>query len=403
MQALDILLLGVLFGQGESRFNLRHIRILRSLEHVAGAEELMDQLGARSCIGLKVRTLQPVQVVRMSKLTIRLVQSRKLQLSAGKYPAPVWLVVATLHQDLLFLKAIQKIRERIKAKLLYLLLQLPIAELGLGSRRSKVVAGWHSIVVEVVDNHRILVGGLLNVGAVFPPLPLGEMTVAEAEVVQLHLLEVLLRVLLRVVGGGELRVVVAVEVALVAEVVVTHDLLELGSGVGEVRLRVEALCQNCDVVVVLGCLHLTVNGADVHFLLVDHDHHLPLAFVLADTTELGASESVFTHVVVRPLWLLANKQRVRRALADSVHDLGLLLQELGNIHVLFDLRLQSDERGSALVLVLRAFKESLLVKRGAKVALPLTRIQLLPQDVVDQSILALVLVDLGCRYGMSAD
>ena len=200
-----------------------------------------------------------------------------------------------------------------------------------------------------------------------------------------------------------MRVVVAVEVALVAEVVVTHDLLELGSSVREVRLGVEALGQNCNVVVVLGCLHLAVNGTDVHFLLVDHDHHLPLAFVLADTTELRASERVFAHVVVRPLWLLANKQRVRRALADSVHDLGLLLQELGNIHVLFDLRLQSDERGGALVLVLRTFKESLLVKRGAKVALPLSRIQLLPKDVVDQSVLALLLMDLGCRYGMSAD
>lgn len=47
--------------------------------------------------------------------------------------------------------------------------------------------------------------------------------------------------------------------------------------------------------------------------------------------------------------------------------------------------------------MLGALEESLLVERGAKIALPLARVQLLlPQDVVDECVLVLVFMGLGC-------
>lgn len=342
MEALNVLFLRILLEQGEPRFRLVHIGTLRSLVVARGAEELMEQLGARGTVSV-AESLQCAQLGRLGRLAVHLLQSWQLHLSGSEQPAPVLEVVAVLHQHFLFLEAVEQLRQGVKAELLYLLLQLPVGELWLASGGSEVVARWHSLVVEVVADHGILVRGLLHVGTVFPPLPLGKVAVAYAVVFQMRLLQVLLRVLLRVVARGHLRVVVAVEVALVAEVVVSHDGLQLGGGVREVRLGIEALRQDGDVVVVLGRLHLAVNGADVHFLLVDHDHHLPLALVLAHSTELRAAERVLAHVVVWPLRFLADEDGVRRALADGVHDLGLLLQELGDIHVLLDLCLQSDE------------------------------------------------------------
>ena len=135
--------------------------------------------------------------------------------------------------------------------------------------------------------------------------------------------------------------VVVISLLIVSEVIIVDDLLQLCRSVRKVSLGMQSLSQNCDVIIVLGSLHLCVNGANVHFLLVDHDHHLPLAFVFADATELRASERVLTHVVVWPLWFLANKNCVWRALVDSAHDLVLHLLELFCKHVFFDLCLQT--------------------------------------------------------------
>ena len=168
---------------------------VRSLVATCGAKELLEQLGTRT-VCLDIQSLQRSQVVRLGRLGLHLMQSWELHLGRGEQSAPVLEVVAVLHSHLLFLETVQKMRQGVEAQLLYLLLQLPIGELWFPSSGSKVVAWWHSVVVEVIADHRVLVGRLLDVANVFPSLPLGEVPIAEAVVVQMRLLEVLLRVLL---------------------------------------------------------------------------------------------------------------------------------------------------------------------------------------------------------------
>lgn len=82
----------------------------------------MDQMGAWGPICLDVQPLHRILLGRLSRLGLRLVQSWKLHLSGGEQPAPVLEVVAVLNQHFLFLKAVEKMWERVEAQLLYLLL-----------------------------------------------------------------------------------------------------------------------------------------------------------------------------------------------------------------------------------------------------------------------------------------
>ena len=145
------------------------------------------------------------------------------------------------------------------------------------------------------------------------------------------------------------------------------------------------------MIVVLGSFHLCVNGSDVDLLLVDHDHHLPLALVFAHATEFGTPEGILAHVVMRSLWLFADQHCVRRAFADSTHDLILHLLELFGQHVLFDLCFQAEEGRRAFVLMLSALREP-LVERSAEITLPLMGILgLLTHDALDEKLLVVFL------------
>lgn len=88
------------------------------------------------------------------------------------------------------------------------------------------------------------------------------------------------------------------------EVVVLEDLLDLVAVVAEVGAGIEALGDDGHMVVEFGGLHLALDGSDVDLLLVDHDHHLPLIFVLGHASEFGAPELLLVHVPVLPLGLL---------------------------------------------------------------------------------------------------
>lgn len=58
------------------------------------------------------------------------------------------------------------------------------------------------------------------------------------------------------------------------DVVVLNDLLDLSGRVLEISLRAQTLRDDGDVVVVPGCIELVLDGPNVHFLLINHDHHL---------------------------------------------------------------------------------------------------------------------------------
>lgn len=157
LEALKILFLGILLEESQPRFSLVQVGAVRSLIAACGAEELLEQLGTRSTVCLGIQSLQRRQVGRLGRLGLHLMQSWELHLGRGEQSAPVLEVVAVLHSHLLFLETVQKMRQGVEAQLLYLLLQLPIGELRLPSSGRKVVTWRHSVVVEVIADHCVLV------------------------------------------------------------------------------------------------------------------------------------------------------------------------------------------------------------------------------------------------------
>ena len=196
-------------------------------------------------------------------------------------------------------------------------------------------------------------------------------------------------------------VIISIEVALITEVIITNNLLKLGGSVSKVCLWVKPLCEDSYVVVKFGCFHLAVNSSDVNFFLVDHDHHLPFTLILAYTSELWSSESVFSHIVMWSLWLLSNQDRIWGTLIDSIHDLCLLLKELVDVHVLLYLSFESDESWCTFIFVFTS-KSSLLVECGAKITLTISGIQsFVAHDIVDKSILFLIFLWFSSWYGIA--
>jgi hypothetical protein len=112
--------------------------------------------------------------------------------------------------------------------------------------------------------------------------------------------------------------------------------------VRKVGFSIDSLAHDSDGVIVPGGLILAVYGSDIYFLLVDHDHHLPLVFVSGDTSVFGAAEQVCAHVVVRALRFRINHHFVVVNLVlYHVHQLVLHLAVLGLRQVLADLASQS--------------------------------------------------------------
>ena len=254
---------------------------------------------------------------------------------------------------LLFVEALLKEWEWIQRSLLALLWEKTFSmdSLWHGRYHASLLRELLLLVEDVMAYHCVLIRRLFNeCSGFFPrllvqfllsPLSLSQAVVALAVLVKVGFLEHLSGILLRVEAGSDLRRNVCVGVVVVGEVVVFDNSGQLRTCVGEVGLGVETLGEDGDVIVVFGGFCFALNCANVNFLLVDHDHHLPLALVLAHATESGSSEGIFTHIVVGAFGLLTNQSSIRCVLVESIHDLRFLLQELSYVHVLLNLSLQS--------------------------------------------------------------
>ena len=144
---------------------------------------------------------------------------------------------------------------------------------------------------------------------------------------------------------------IIIAVFIIGEIVIINNLFELLGSVCEIGFGVKTLGKDSYVIIVLGGLDFSMDGSDVYFLLVDHYHHLPFAFVLADTSEFGASKCIFTHIVMWSFWLLSNKHLVRLASVDSSHYLILHLRKLFGKHVLLYLCFQAEEGRCSFILM----------------------------------------------------
>ena len=146
------------------------------------------------------------------------------------------------------------------------------------------------------------------------------------------------------------------------DVILLEQLLNLLARVTEVGFGAEPLANDGDGVVVPGRLILVLNGSDVDFLLVNHDHHLPLALVAGNSTVLAATEDVGSHILVRPLWLRLYYELFHICLfGERPGQLLLHLSELRLSLVLTNLAAQTDQHWSIFLLVISIFSFDLLI------------------------------------------
>jgi len=224
---------------------------------------------------------------------------------------------------LLFVEALLKEREWIQRSLLALLCEETFSLGGLrnGRYHASLLRELLLLVEDVMAYHCVLIRRLFNecsgffprllVQFLFSPLSLSQAIVALAVLVKVGFLEHLSGILLRVEAGSDLRRNVCIGVVVVGEVVVFDNSGQLCTCVGEVGLGVETLGEDGDVIVVFGGFCFALNRANVNFLLVDHDHHLPFTLIFADSSELRSSESILAHIVMRSLWLFSYQDCIR--------------------------------------------------------------------------------------------
>ena len=135
-------------------------------------------------------------------------------------------------------------------------------------------------------------------------------------------------------------------------VILAEYLLDLLWVIIEVGLGTESLADDCYGVVVFGSVMLASYGTDINFLLVDHDHHLPLVLVPRNTSELAPTEQVSAHVVMGAFWLCVDYELEFILLVlDSLQQFVLNLSELHSALVFTNLVTKSDHHWSVIIVI----------------------------------------------------
>lgn len=137
------------------------------------------------------------------------------------------------------------------------------------------------------------------------------------------------------------------------DIIVGNDLLDFKAGILKVGLSAQALGNDGDVIVVFGRIVLVLDGANVHLLLVNHDHHLPLVLIFGHSPEAGASEVVTADVVVDSLGLSVDNNLVEILFVfEGLQQFDLHLAILTKALRLLNLIAESDLHWSVSVIIL---------------------------------------------------
>jgi hypothetical protein len=89
-----------------------------------------------------------------------------------------------------------------------------------------------------------------------------------------------------------------------AEVIVSQDLHHFFSIIAEISGGVKSLRNDGNLVIESCSLQFSPDGSKVNFLLIDHNHHLPLVLVLRHSPIFRPSKLLFSHSSVKSLWFL---------------------------------------------------------------------------------------------------
>lgn len=130
------------------------------------------------------------------------------------------------------------------------------------------------------------------------------------------------------------------------------------------------------MIIILCSLHLCMDSTNIDLLLVDHNHHLPFAFIFTNTSEFRASKGVFTHIMMRPFRLFSNQYLISLVPINCSHNFIFHLGELLCQHILLNLCLQPEKCGCTFVLVVSTLHIALL-ECSAKITLSFLRILVL--------------------------